>query len=242
MRLFIFSSILTLFTGQTMANQHPAANTDSAQNQEPYQSIDAIHKSVLQHVKQKLGQKLFEPTIDIRRLSPELKLRNCQSNLQIQDNNLDDYAGRMTISVHCLEPKWRVFVPVNVDGKLPVVKTTKGIIKKAVIEADELTIDYIPYRHVPNGAMIDIEKAVGMRAKRSIGANGILKIRDLQPPYWVFKGHGVNIVTRISGIEVTTRGTALKNAVEGQQVDVENNSSKKIVKGIVIAPSTVLVP
>ncbi|BCN92959.1 flagellar basal body P-ring biosynthesis protein FlgA [Thiomicrorhabdus immobilis] len=221
------------------------ANTEETQSptgNPSFQSVDEIHQLVINHVKQKIDQKLFEPTIQLRKLSPEIKLGRCQTAIQIEDKNLDNIAGRMTISAICLQPKWRVFVPVTVDGKQPVVISTKGILKKAVIQEGDVKQELVHYKKIPSGSMINASKAVGMRAKKAIPANQILRIRDLQPPYWVFKNQQVNIVTRIGGIEVKTTGTALKNGVVDEQVPIQNSSSQKTIKGIVIAPNTVLVP
>ena len=73
-------------------------------------------------------------------------------------------------------------------------------------------------------------------------ANRVLKVRDLQPPYLVFKNKNVTLVSKIGDIEVKTKGKSLKNGVKGQQVPVENLSSKKILNGIVIAPNKILIP
>lgn len=211
-------------------------------NISPYQSLDEIHDFVTEHVKQKIDQKIFEASIQLRKLTPELKIRRCESNLELQDNDLANISGRMTISVFCQQPKWRVFVPVTVDGKQPVVMSVNGILRKAVIKETDVEQVLVNYKRIPSGGMIDVTKVIGMRAKKSIAPNTVIKVRDLQPPYWVFKNKQVNIVTRIAGIEVKTRGTALESGVFDEQVPVKNDASEKIIKGIVIAPNTVLVP
>jgi flagella basal body P-ring formation protein FlgA len=81
-----------------------------------------------------------------------------------------------------------------------------------------------------------------MRAKRAIPPNTILKVRQLQPPYMVFEDNNVTIITRVGNIKVKSLGIALKNGVKNQQIPVRNLSSQKIVKGIVIAPNTVVIP
>lgn len=233
--------LLLILSSLAFGNQAFASEQLSAQEPQ-YQSLDMVHELVLNHVKQKIDQKIFEPTIKLRKLSPELKLPHCKSGVQLEDKRPDNYAGRMTISVHCLQPKWRAFIPVTVDGKQPAVIATKGILKRAVITSDDVKQVLISYKKIPTGSMLETSKVIGMRAKKSIAPNKIIKIRDLQPPYWVFKNKEVNILTRIGGIEVRTKGTALKSAVMDEQVPVKNSSSQKIIKGIVIAPNTVLVP
>jgi len=230
------------FTSLSANSQTYAKNLPSNPIEPAYQSLDEIHQLVTNHVKQKIDQKIFEASIKLRKLSPEIKLSHCQTSIQIEDKNLDSIAGRMTISARCLQPKWRVFIPVTVDGKQYAVISTQGILRKAVIKPEDVKQVLVNYRKIPSGSMIDVSKVIGMRSKKPIAPNQILKIRDLQPPYWVFKNQQVTIVTRIGEIEVKTNGTALKSGVEAEQVPIKNSSSQKIIKGIVIAPNTVLVP
>ena len=217
------------------------------QAQEPpvkvsYQSLDEIHQLVTQHIKQKIDQQISEPTIQLRKLSPTLKLPQCLQPLVLHDRSSEETVGRMTYSVSCQQPNWRVFVPAEVDGKQAVIMTTQGILKQAVIKSMDLKRVLLPYKQVPRGSIINLDTAIGMRTKKSISANSILKIKDLQPPYWVFKKQQVTLITTIGSIQVKTKGIALQSAVEQQQVPVKNMTSEKVVRGIVIAPNTVFVP
>ncbi len=225
----------------TASNLAAANNTQNVETSE-YQSIEKIHQLVENHVKQKIDQQLFEPEIQLRKLPHDLQLPNCQSALELIDNRIEKTAGRMTIRVLCPQPKWQVFVPVNVEGKKPLVVSAKAILKRAVITEEDVKQEYVSYKQIPTGSLVDINKAIGMRTKRAIGANQPIKVRDLQPPFWVFKNKEVNIITKIGDIEVKTKGIALKNGVVDEQVPVKNSSSEKIINGIVIAPNTVLVP
>jgi len=241
--LFWLMCNLTLILTNVQANQSKSHQNAPIETKTViYQSLDAIYKLVTKHVKQKIDQKIFNPVIQLRKLSPDLKLTKCLTPLQLADNNLENVAGRMTISVFCNKPNWRVFVPVTVEGKQPVVISTHGILKRAVIKEGDVHQVLLNYKRIPPGGMIDPNKVIGMRTKKAIAPNSVVKVRDLQPPYWVFKKKQVTIITHIGGIEVQTKGTALNNAVEDEQVRVKNNTSKKVIKGIVIAPNTVLVP
>ncbi|WP_019556752.1 flagellar basal body P-ring formation chaperone FlgA [Thiomicrorhabdus arctica] len=215
--------------------QEPPASTS-------HQSLDEIHNLVSEDIKQKIGQQIFEPTIKLRKLSSTLELPQCQQPLELNDRSPDETIGRMTYSVSCHQPNWRVFVPAVVDGKQAVIMTTQGILKQAVIKSEDLKRVLLPYKQVRRGSVINLDTAIGMRTKKSISANSILRIKDLQPPYWVFKKQQVTLITKVGSIQVKTKGIALQNAVEQQQVPVRNSNSDRVVKGIVIAPNTVYIP
>lgn len=227
--------LLTTCMSLNIQAQEPPVSTG-------HQSLDEIHNLVSDHIKQKIDQKIFEPTIQLRKLSPTLELPQCQQPLDLNDRSSEETIGRMTYSVSCHQPNWRVFVPAVVDGKQAVIMTTQGILKQAVIESGDLKRVFLPYKQVRKGSVIKLETAIGMRTKKSIGANSILKIKDLQPPYWVFKKQQVTLITNVGSIQVKTKGIALQSAVEQQQVPVKNSNSDRVVKGIVIAPNTVFVP
>ncbi len=233
------SKLFTLLMSTCLALSIQAQETALANT---HQSLDEIHQLVTEHIKQKIDQQIFEPSIQLRKLSPTLKLPKCKQPLELKDRNPSEGIGRMTISVSCQQPNWRVFIPAVVNGKQAVVITTQGILKKAVIKDTDVKMALVPYKKIPQGSMIKLQAAIGMRTKKSIGANRILKIKDLQLPYWVLKKQQVTLISRIGSIQVRTKGIALQSGVEQERIAVKNSSSSKIIKGIVIAPNTVLIP
>jgi len=206
------------------------------------QDLEKIEQTVLAYLKQKADQQLFEPEFKLRPVSQRLKLAKCQTDLQIDDRNLNEKVGRMTIGVICNQPKWKVYIPAEIQGKLEVVYSNRAILRNTLISAEDIRIERLPYNQIPNGSALRPESVIGMRSKRSFTANSPIQIKYLQPPYWVFKNRNVNILTRIGSIEVKTQGVAMKNAVKGEQVPVKNINSNRVVKGIVIAPNTVMIP
>ena len=206
------------------------------------QAHSEIYELVTEYLKQKIDQQLFEPEINLRKTSSTLKLPKCQEALTIKDRNPNKTVGRMTIGVSCSQPKWQLYIPATISGKLPAVISTKGILKLAVIKTEDVETVLLPYKKIPKGSMVNVATVIGMRAMKAIAPNDILRIRDLQAPYWVFKNQEVTLITHIGSIEVKTKGISLENGVEQAQVAIQNTSSKKVVKGIVIAPNTVLVP
>lgn len=223
--------------------QTPTANT---QNQTAptttEQSLESLHTLVLNYLKQKADQNLVEPEFKIRELSKRLKLPSCSTPLEINDRNPNDHVGRMTIGVACASPKWQVYLPAEIHGKLPLIYSNRALLKGAKLLASDIRSELVTYNQIPPGTVIKAESIIGMRMKRSVPANSVIKVDYIQPEFWVFKNQPVNIITRIGEIEVKSSGVSQKNAVEGEQVEVENKFSKRTVQGIVIAPNTVFVP
>ena len=233
--------IMLLISYSILAPQRLLAVENKAESVK-HQSLDELHSQTMEFLKQKVDQKLIDPQIQLKRLNPRILLPRCLSKLEFSDRTPTKLAGRTTIGISCPNPSWKTFVSAYIDGKLSVVISTKGILKQAVIKPEDVTLETIHYKSVPNDALISLSTVVGMRAKKSIPAHKVLTLRTLQPPYWVFKKQPVSILTKIGSIEVRTKGMALENGVEHQQIDIKNNSSQRVIKGIVVAPNTVLVP
>lgn len=228
--IFIFAGLWSVAQAENPATE--------AQNQ----SLEAIHQTVLEYIKQKADQEITNPEFKIRPLSNRLILPQCQTELSIEDRSPNSRVGKMTIGVACTQPNWKVYIPAEINGLTPLVYTQNAILKGQTIQPQDLRVELVPYNQIPPNSVIKIESIVGMRTKRAITANSVIKVQYIQPPYIVFKNHQVNILTRIGEIEVKSFGVALQNAVEGEQIEVQNQSSQKIIKGIVIAPNTILVP
>lgn len=206
------------------------------------QSLDVIHELVYEHVKQNIDQQVHEAKIDVRSLPASLTLPQCTVPLELSQRDPNQIHGRLTISVNCAAPSWRVFVSVNIDGKMPAIVSTQGILRQAVINKVDVELKLVPLNELRRGSMQSLDNIIGMRAKRAIPANRVLTLQMLDIPYWVMEKEEVTIVTRIGGIEIKTKGIALENGMQQDQVSVKNINSDITVVGIVIAPKTVEVP
>lgn len=206
------------------------------------QSLEIIHELVYEHVKQNIDQQIHEAKIDVRSLPSTLTLPQCNVPLELSQRDPHQIHGRLTVSVNCNAPSWRVFVSVNIDGKLPAIVSTQGILRQAVINKANVELKLVPLNEIRRGSMQSLDNVVGMRAKRAIPANRVITLQMLDIPYWVMEKDEVILVTRIGGIEIKTTGIALENGLQQDRVSVKNINSDIVVIGIVIAPNTVEVP
>lgn len=218
------------------------SNSYATDEQPSHQTHESLYKLVQNYLKQKTDQHLYNATFDIQPLSRHIQFDTCKTEPELTDKNPTDFTGRNTFNIACPNPEWSIYMTATIQGDLPVIMSTQGILKQAVIKQDDVKKILIPYQKVKKGSLIHLENVIGNRAKRAIAPNSIITIRDVQPPYWVFKDKPVNLITQIGNIKIETKGIALNNAVEQGQVNVKNLSSQKTVKGIVIAPNTVWIP
>ncbi len=207
------------------------------------QPMAPIYSAIYTLIKQNLDQKIRNPKIIVQKLGDRTRLPRCKAplsyhRLQPERTGL----GRHTIVVQCPDPAWKIFISAKVSGKLPVVVSTALIPRHSQIRPHQVKRQYLDSTRIPRGILTDPQDAIGMRAKRAIAPNTLIKAQMLLPPYWVHKGKPVTIITRIGSVEVRAKGIAQKNAVENEMVAVKNIRSGKTVRAIVIAPNKVLVP
>lgn len=206
------------------------------------QSLEEIHELVYEQVKQNIDQQIHEAQIDVRSLPSTLTLPQCSTLLELSQRDPSQIHGRLTVSVNCTQPSWRVFVSVNIDGKIPAIVSTQGILRQAVINKDDVELKLTPLNEIRRGSLQSLDNVIGMRAKRAIPANRVLTLQMLDIPYWVVEKEEVTLVTRVGGVEIKTTGIALEDGMQQDQVTVKNINSDITVTGIVIAPKTVEIP
>lgn len=209
---------------------------------QPQKIVDQIQEYYLNTTQ---NTPIKDLTIQVTNSSALEHLPECSQPVKIEDLSMKrngKIAGRHTVKISCNQPQWKTFLSVTISGKVPAIYSTKGILKSAVIKEGDIEERWISAERAPNQRLISRKTVIGMRAKRNIRPNKLLTVKDLSPPYWVFKKNEVTLVTQFNGLTVKAPGIALKNATEGEQVPVKNKHSGKVVKGIVIAPNTVKIP
>ncbi len=208
-----------------------------------FQDWSPVYKQLAAMVKQKVGQNIINAKISIQPLGERTRLPTCRHTPQIQLPHASlRPTGRFTALVRCTQPHWKVFISYRVTGQRPVMVSTTLIPRMATIKADMVAQRLIDASQVPRQAATQPDQVIGKRARRSIAAGQIITAQMLLPPYWVFRNKPVILMTRIGAIEIRTKGVALRDAVENEVVEVRNLRSGRKVRGVVVAPNTVLVP
>jgi flagella basal body P-ring formation protein FlgA len=87
----------------------------------------------------------------------------------------------------------------------------------------------------------DLNKVLGLAARRSLGAGLVLDVSSLVRPDIIKRADPVTIIAQRGGIEVTTAGIALQDGYEGQIIRVQNQKTKKIITAKVVNADTVKV-
>ncbi len=168
--------------------------------------------------------------------SPRKKLPNCNKNVSYQKHNVDFKIVKVT----CDEKNsWKIFVKTNAKNfpqkKMKLSKLSqilvlnKSIEKGNYIKKNDLIFVSSPKKNVFYHKK---EELIGRKVKQNLRKGQSIQPRHLFEKYSINEGDPVVIVSKFKNAEVSTGGIALKSGYVGDVLEVRNERSGIIVKGI----------
>lgn len=164
-------------------------------------------------------------------LDPRLRLPTCTSTPTADPPAVR--GAQATVTLRCAEPAWTVYVPVRIRDPRPVVVLARAVARGETLDAGMLSLQERDVAQLPFGYLATLEQALDMEARRPLGAGAVLTPNDAQPQRLVRRGEGVTVISRSGGIEVRAGGTAMADGARGERIRVRNDSSRRIVEGVV---------
>jgi flagella basal body P-ring formation protein FlgA len=135
--------------------------------------------------------------------------------------------------------------PVRLTGTLvetaEIVVMARNIGRGEMLRESDVVVERRPRADVPSDVQSRLASVIGQAARRSLRAGQPLRPADLMKPDLVTRNDTVTIVFEVPGITLTARGKALASGAEGEQIEVLNPHSKRVLHATVSAPGTVTV-
>lgn len=218
-------------------------NSDLPEGDDQDKSINLfeVANQYLEMVTGKLEDEGFRSTFQIGNIDPHFLDRNCAHEVETSLRRPPIQTESNTIFMKCREPSWQIYIPVDIQVFGKAIVSSTNIHKNSIVLPKHLEYKEIQVNKARYGSYSDITKVSGMRAKRTIRKGTILKSSLLQPPRLISRGDEVVIVAKNSQIAIRMKGKALSEGVLGEQIDVENLSSKRIIRAQVIEKGKVSV-
>lgn len=149
---------------------------------------------------------------------------NVNLRLQVQVNG--EHCGSLTLS------GW-------VDRFMPVVCTIREVKHHTVLTGEDLTLRPVNISTLSGELVTDMANAIGKQTRTTLRAGACLRSGFLEVAPLVQKGDRVKILAGSGQLNVSTIGIAKSSGGRGDQIQVENIVSNKIVVGRVTGESTV---
>ncbi len=207
------------------------------------ESLQGITHTVKSFIGNKLqSSNIKDATIEISKLDSRLKLNKCSTNLETKLNYSSQLIGKITVAVHCQEPKpWTIHVPVEVTVYRNVLAAARPLGKGHIISRTDLVPIALKLNQNNSVYFVKLDNLVGKEVKRAIATGKIIKPRFITAARIVRRGESVTIVAVTQSIQVRMKGKALADGVKGQMIRVRNLKTKRVVQGIVTDPGFVKV-
>jgi flagella basal body P-ring formation protein FlgA len=149
---------------------------------------------------------------------------------------------RTSVRVECGGPvRWGIYLPVTIESQVSVLRLQRSVQRGEALGAGDVRSER---RWVP-GVSVDyvteISQIDRQHMRRALPVGSVLALSDLQPDPLIRRGSQVELLARLEGIEVRSSGRALGDGGAGERVRVQNETSLKVVEGIVDAENRVRV-
>lgn len=167
-------------------------------------------------------------------LAHSLRLPRCSQPLQAVAT------GPTTAQVRCDDqPGWRLYVPVRVRREADVVVLRTPAAAGVPITADQLVVQRRDIGAERGATFVDPASLVGRVPSRAMGPGMVPTEDDLSLGAPLRRGDPVVLVSRTGGVEVRMPGRALGPAQAGGRIGVENTSSRRVLRGRLVAEGIV---
>ncbi|MEQ8861281.1 MAG: flagellar basal body P-ring formation chaperone FlgA [Pseudomonadales bacterium] len=171
-------------------------------------------------------------------LDPRLRLEPC-TDLAL-DIPGERVAGRVAVQARCRAPvNWGLYLTAQVDVVIPVVQVARPIPRDSLLRPADVILVPHNLAGIRDGYLIDPADAVGLAAKANLRADSVLYQRQLAAPRLVSKGDTVTLASSQGPVHVSTQAIALTDGVYGEQVEVRNPRSRRVLTAWVTGPGRV---
>jgi flagella basal body P-ring formation protein FlgA len=165
-------------------------------------------------------------------------------NVKLKDTGEKKFQGRFNLpAAVTVDGKdcGTVILSGWVDRFEPVVCAGRALPRHTEVTADDLKLSVVNISRAPHNIVTTLDGAVGKRVRNSVRAGAYLRDNMLETPPVILKGDRVKLEATSGALTVRALGKALGDAGVGEQIKVENISSKKRITGRVKDAATVLV-
>ncbi|PUA26398.1 MAG: flagella basal body P-ring formation protein FlgA [Cellvibrio sp. 79] len=173
--------------------------------------------------------------INIGNLDSRLRLGQCPVPVEFAAQDQTGLGGNISVKAHCAAGNinWAVHIPAQVMIYREIPVAIKDITRGEFLNAGHLTTTLVNISNIRQSFAADKEAVIGREAKRNIGKGEPFRTATLDAPTTVKRGEVVKLESLVGSIKVSSSGVAMADGRLGQKIRVRNDSSERIVTGVV---------
>lgn len=196
-----------------------------------------------QEIQQNLDTEEYNTLIIVSQsIDTRLRLNPCDKLLTYTHRDTDKIKGSVLIKVSCSSPyPWSIYTKHKVALEKQVIIASKNLARHHILSIDDLSSITLDIYKQRAGYSTDKTMLIGQQVKRSLSEGNIIYHSQLQIPLLIKKGDTVNVIARVGALSVITSGIALTNGRKGEQIDVQNQRSSRVVRAEITGTNSVKV-
>jgi len=212
-------------------------------NAVPSHSHQSIVAAVESYFNELLAGGGDEVSVKVGKIDSRLRLKACEIPLNVSLPATSRRIGGVTVKVSCEgESPWAIYIQSEVEQFGSVMVARRNLQRGDTITQEDIEQRRVSLGRVRGGYITKRENILGWEVKRNIPIGKIVSPNSIRRQLLVTKGDIVVIIAKNAKFEVKMSGIAKSSGAKGDTVQVINQSSKKVVEGVVIGPGVVQVP
>jgi flagella basal body P-ring formation protein FlgA len=234
--LFVVLIIALIYSAINTASADDAV-VDTSHTTNRTQSLASIRATAEQFVRDSaasLANENAKMFVSASELDARLQLENCPGALNAFSLNGAPVAARVTIGVRCDQgATWTVYVPVTVECEVDVLVLRNSMQRETHVATSDLEVQH---RRVPgfgSAYITNVDTLRDQHLKRPIPAGTVLLADMMARDLVVKRGQQVMLVFDSHGIVIQAPGLALADGGTADRIRVQNQTSLKVVEGVI---------
>lgn len=194
-------------------------------------------------VREQAGASASQLTLEVAPLDPRLRVAACDEPLKGFLSGTSEVHNPTTVGVRCEGSiRWTVYTSVAVQSQTTVLVALRSMTRDMEISATDFKLESRKVPGVASTYVSDPSALAGQRMGRAILSGEPLAFDELVPANLIHRGQHVVLLAHVGGLEVRMTGIALGDGRASQRIKVQNESSQRVIEGIVRSANEVETP
>lgn len=207
-----------------------------------YHSHEQIRNAAVEFVRSQIPEDVTIKEIKAGKIDYRVRFKQCSQSLEINSTMKKHIAKSWTIGIRCSDmPAWSIYIPVKTKLSRKMLVSNTTITRGEMLTSQNVQLIEREIRNQNYNHFSDIANVTGREARRTIRPDRVINSSMLQEALMVHKKETVLIYVKNHKLQISMKGTALKNGRYNEMIKVRNNSSKKVIDAVVVDRGVVAV-
>jgi flagella basal body P-ring formation protein FlgA len=203
----------------------------------------SIRAAAERAVRTKAGSAASSLTLRVAALDPRLRVAACDVPLNGIIAGSSEVRTQTTVGVHCDGSiRWTVYTTVNVESQTSVFVALRSMPRDTEVGSADFRLETRSVPGIASAYVSDATALDGQRLGRPITSGEPLAFEALAPANLIHRGQHVMLLAHAGGFEVRMSAVALSDGRASQRIKVQNESSQRVIEGIVRSANEVEAP